>query len=216
MSLHISGPLRDSFVQFGDVLAVPDLKDAALRPSDQQSIEELDVDALAQKIISAGDPSADLLFRFLQSTRPDLEGDPVPEPPFVPSLADTRERINRSIALRRGQRSFRKKLIRRYDHCCMVSRCTLMDIVEAAHIWPYRGLKDNHPDNGLLLRADLHTLFDLDLMGIEPDSMMTSLHPKAASAGYGEFDGLQLHIPGKTRPSRNSLAERWKSFRDRV
>ena len=67
-----------------------------------------------------------------------------------------------------------------------------MDIVEAAHIWPYRGRDDNHPDNGLLLRADLHTLFDLDLMGIEPDSLETRLHPTAGNAGYREFDGVQL------------------------
>ena len=32
---------------------------------------------------------------------------------------------------------------------------------------PYRGTKDNHPDNGLLLRADIHTLFDLDMIGID-------------------------------------------------
>jgi HNH endonuclease len=35
-----------------------------------------------------------------------------------------------------------------------------LDILEAAHISPYRGEEDNHPENGLLLRADLHTLFD--------------------------------------------------------
>ena len=56
----------------------------------------------------------------------------------------------------------------------------------------------------------------LDLLGIEPDSMKTSLHPDAASAGYGSFNGVQLRVPDKTRPSRNSLGERWTSFKERL
>ncbi|MEH1887220.1 MULTISPECIES: HNH endonuclease signature motif containing protein [unclassified Nostoc] len=32
--------------------------------------------------------------------------------------------------------------------------------LEAAHIIPYSETENNHPSNGLLLRADLHTLFD--------------------------------------------------------
>jgi putative restriction endonuclease len=35
----------------------------------------------------------------------------------------------------------------------------------------YRGMKDNDPSNGLLLRTDIHTLYDLNLLGIEPDSL---------------------------------------------
>ena len=131
----------------------------------------------------------------------------------MPTLADTRERITRSIASRRGQRSFRNRLIGRYGPSCMISRCGLIDIVEAAHIWPYRGRKDNHPDNGLLLRADIHTLFDLDLLGIEPDSMTVRLHPDARGAGYDCFGDLPLRVPGTARPSRSALRERWDTFR---
>ena len=46
--------------------------------------------------------------------------------------------------------------------------------------------------------------------------MKTSLHPDAASAGYGSFNGVQLRVPDKTRPSRNSLGERWTSFKERL
>jgi len=52
-----------------------------------------------------------------------------------------------------------------------VSGCTLMEIVEAAHIKPHAEQPDDDPANGLLLRADLHTLFDLHLIGIEPDTL---------------------------------------------
>ena len=94
----------------------------------------------------------------------------------------------------------------------MVSRCELLDIVEAAHIWPYRGPADNHPDNELLLRADLHRLFDLDLMGISPETYRIKMSPGAESAGYSEFSGKQLYIRGTRTPSREALTERWRSF----
>src|SRR5438128_10230178 len=88
---------------------------------------------------------------------------------------------------------------------------TLMDVVEAAHIKPYRSDADNHPANGLLLRANLHTLFDLDLIGIEPASLIVRVHPDAKEAGYGEFDGLKLKC-SSSQPSAEALALRWKSF----
>jgi HNH endonuclease len=43
-------------------------------------------------------------------------------------------------------------------------------------IRPYRGDHDNDPKNGLLLRTDLHTLFDLNLLGIKPDTLTVIIH----------------------------------------
>lgn len=202
----------DSFVTLPDLIGVAELKRAALRPRAQQSIEELDVGKIADQIVSIGDAQADLLFRFLQAKQPQPDGDSPPTPGYTPSLTDTRDTIIRSIAARRGQGRFRNKLIRRYGPRCMITGCTLIDIVEAAHIWPYRGPEDNHVDNGLLLRADIHTLFDLDLLGIEPDSMRVSLHPDAAAAGYNSTIGNHLRTTGGARPSHDSLRARWCAF----
>ena len=94
----------------------------------------------------------------------------------------------------------------------MVSRCDLPDVVEAAHIWPYRGQNDNHPDNGLLLRADLHTLFDLDLLGVHPDTLCVSITKDAKRGDYAEFDGSSLVVGGNRKPSRPALAKRWSVF----
>ena len=43
--------------------------------------------------------------------------------------------------------------------------------VEAAHISPYKGEASNDPSNGLLLRSDLHILFDLGLISVNPDDL---------------------------------------------
>ena len=202
----------DTFVHLDNTITVADLRSATLRPRSQLSIQELDLQPIAGKMAEPQESVADLFIRFMQARRPHPEGDLPPELGFVPTLVDTREKITRSIASRRGQRSFRNRLIRRYGPSCMISRCGLIDIVEAAHIWPYRGAKDNHPDNGLLLRADIHTLFDLDLLGIQPDSMTVRLHPDIWGAGYDCFSDLPLHLPGIARPSRKALDERWDSF----
>ena len=82
------------------------------------------------------------------------------------NIADARERISRSITLRRGQRLFRNDLIVAYAGKCAVTNCSVIDVLEAAHIHPYRGPDTNKVPNGLLLRSDIHTLFDCGLLAI--------------------------------------------------
>lgn len=84
------------------------------------------------------------------------------------SIEDGRRRIERLVTLRQGQPGFRKKLLEAYRRCA-VTGCTIEAVLEAAHISPYRGTRTNHVTNGLLLRADIHTLFDLGLLRIHGD-----------------------------------------------
>lgn len=52
-----------------------------------------------------------------------------------------------------------------------MSGSTVVETLEAAHIVPYQGPGTNHSLNGLLLRADLHTLFDLGLLAIAAETL---------------------------------------------
>ena len=47
-----------------------------------------------------------------------------------------------------------------------MSGCREEEVLQAAHILPYTDAETNKIDNGLLLRADLHNLFDLYLISI--------------------------------------------------
>ena len=125
--------------------------------------------------------------------------------------SDRREVVNRQIRARRGQQQFREALLERYRHRCAVTRCEIVAILEAAHINPYRGDNDNHPTNGLLLRADIHTLFDLDLLGVEPVQLHVELHPDIVGE-YGHLAGKPLICPDGIRPSRKALEARYKLF----
>ncbi|MBD2057786.1 HNH endonuclease [Oculatella sp. FACHB-28] len=83
------------------------------------------------------------------------------------SFKDARKYIETSIVLRQGQPQFRQKLIEVYKRC-IVTGCGVEDVLEAAHIHPYQGKATNIVQNGLLLRADIHTLFDRYLLTINP------------------------------------------------
>jgi len=70
-------------------------------------------------------------------------------PDYEFSDEDQRKVIERQIRERRGQQLFREAL--RYVHGdkCMATGCTVLAVLETAHIKPYRGEKDNHAQNGL-------------------------------------------------------------------
>jgi putative restriction endonuclease len=85
----------------------------------------------------------------------------------VHSDKDARNFTWRAIAERQGQQHFRDELIKAYDSSCCVTGCDAVPALEAAHIAPYRGEHTNEVWNGLLLRADIHTLFDLFALTVD-------------------------------------------------
>lgn len=93
------------------------------------------------------------------------------EPGLDPrGITDARRRGLRAIVARRGQARFRRELLSAYGGRCAITRRDAVPALEAAHIVAYRGPGANVLANGLLLRADVHTLFDLGHLGIDPDA----------------------------------------------
>ena len=123
------------------------------------------------------------------------------------SILDGRERAIASVVRRRGQPEFRRKLIQLYEGRCAVSGFDAVEALEAAHIVPYRGPETNHPSNGLLLRADLHTLFDLGLLAVDTSGMTVIIAASLRGTGYEAFSGVPLWTPqgGHGQPSAEAL-----------
>lgn len=122
---------------------------------------------------------------------------------------DERQRVLAAIVRRRGQPAFRKALLDAYSGCCAMTGCNVVDALEAAHIQPYAGLKSNDVRNGLLLRADVHTLFDLYLLTINPDSLRIAVAPALQHSTYVELDGRQLSIPMPSELSARQESLNW-------
>lgn len=124
-------------------------------------------------------------------------------------MADSRSRVTAEIVRRRGQPAFRKALMDAYNEACAITGCKLPAVLEAAHVYPYKGDHTNDVSNGLLLRADIHTLFDLRLIAIEAASMVVRISPKLAGTEYQALDGLSLRQPVEKRQRVGAEAFEW-------
>lgn len=112
------------------------------------------------------------------------------------NVEDARQRILASIVRRRGQPAFRKLLLEVYGGSCAFSACTLVDVLDAAHIVPYQGGETNHPQNGLLLRTDIHALFDLGLLAVDTGDMTIVVAPVLRETEYAQLAGKKVRTPG--------------------
>ena len=74
-----------------------------------------------------------------------------------------------TLARRRvGQGGFRAVVLKAYDYRCAVTGDKIRPVLEAAHIRPLPSGGEHRIDNGLLLRSDVHTLFDAGYLGVDP------------------------------------------------
>jgi len=125
----------------------------------------------------------------------------------VTSLVDARERILSSIVQRRGQTSFRQDLLYVYESKCAISNCNVPEALEASHIIPYLGQETNKIQNGILLRADIHTLFDLRLITIDEQKYSVLVSSKLKNTYYSQYEGRIINLPSKIElyPSKEAL-----------
>lgn len=107
---------------------------------------------------------------------------------------DSRAKAYRLIAQREGASAFRSALINAYNGRCAVTGCAVLEILEAAHIKPYRGRSSNPVNNGLLLRADIHTLFDKGLLWLT-ESLTVEVSFSLAGSEYTVLQGRSLTLP---------------------
>ena len=139
-----------------------------------------------------------------------LDPEAAEEQPFDPAnQEDARDKVLREIRARRGQRQFRDALIDAYAGRCAITGCSVRDVLEAAHITPYRGPETNHVTNGLLLRADLHTLFDTRLLAVDPDTLKVLVAPSIQDPAYRELHGkpLRTTLTNASAPSAAALRQ---------
>jgi putative restriction endonuclease len=107
---------------------------------------------------------------------------------------------------RDGQQKFRKIIMKKYNNVCSITGETSKEILEAAHIQPYINEESNHPQNGILLRVDIHRLFDLGLIAVNTDyKILVSSHLK--SNNYKSLIGKAIQLPSEQEnwPSQKAL-----------
>ena len=131
----------------------------------------------------------------------------------LPPESDERDHVMAEVVRRKGQAEFRHGLLEAYQGKCAISGYDAEPALEAAHISSYLGPQSQLVTNGLLLRADLHTLYDRFLLTVTPD-LVVRMSPKLLSTRYAYLDGSRLTPPRdpSLRPSEQRLCAQYEVF----
>jgi hypothetical protein len=84
-------------------------------------------------------------------------------------LPPVRGRVTTTRAERPEQALMRKMLLEQFSSC-MLTGCPVVACLEACHLLPVKNRGVELVDNMILLRADLHRLFDANLLSIHPSA----------------------------------------------
>lgn len=112
---------------------------------------------------------------------------------------DQVEYIHQKVKKRLKQSKFRKELLVTYNNTCAVTGSQVFNLLDAAHIIPYFGEKSNVLTNGILLRTDIHELFDTykegrRLLNITLDYII-EIHPDLKGSEYWRLNGKKISLP---------------------
>lgn len=126
--------------------------------------------------------------------------------------ADRRTVRTQASVVRPGQGNFREGVLARYGGKCCISGCNINALIEAAHIIPYRGDQSDDVSNGLLLRVDMHRLFDAHLMSINPETLEVEVSSVIEDPVYRSYHGNRL-FQFSPRPRLLFLEVHYRAFR---
>ena len=134
----------------------------------------------------------------------------------LPSMDETIARSSGTpylIRSRGGQGTFRVKVMDTYDRRCAVTRERTLPALEAAHIFPHAKGGTHEPSNGLLLRSDIHNLFDSGYVTVTDDlrfEVSDRIREEYKNGrAYYDLRGKYINAPRtpSTQPDREAL--RW-------
>jgi hypothetical protein len=104
-----------------------------------------------------------------------------------------------NVEVRPDQRAFREMVYIAYDGRCAISGCRVRSVLDAAHVTG-RSWRDgyNRAVDGILLRKDLHALYDAKLLRISKKGIVEI--EAGASSDYQEYAGTLARRPAR-RPA---------------
>lgn len=171
-----------AWTSFERTIAGPELRSLCESPKSQLSMRPLDWPAFRQALVGKGEGRAvaRVLGRatdFFQMPAGGLQVD------FPAGHRDTVVRV------RRGQAKFRDHLISVFGGRCAFTGMAPNRVLDAGHLYSYAKLGEHHRHGGLLLRRDVHRLFDDGWLAVNPDTLKVDVSPNLES--YPQY--VRLH-----------------------
>ncbi len=119
-----------------------------------------------------------------------------PPPPIISNRHDriAGGHTTTTVQVRNGQGAFRKKLLETYGDVCAFSGPCARQALDAAHLYSFAKDSEHHEHGGLLLRKDLHSLFDRGLLAIEPKTLQIKPEGLEAYPQYTPLESASLHV----------------------
>jgi putative restriction endonuclease len=138
-----------------------------------------------------------------------LDNGPVP----AGVVAETRYGDPILVRPRLGQRTFRIAVTDAYGRACSVSDEHSLPALDAGHIRPFGNGGEHSVSNGLLLRADLHRLFDKGYITVDADLrlVVSSRLKEEFKNGrtYYPYHGKHIRLPRRAQDRPDIEALRW-------
>jgi putative restriction endonuclease len=129
----------------------------------------------------------------------------------APSSPGARYGTPQTVRPRLGQGAFRLTVTDAYERRCAVSGEKTLPILDAAHIRSYGEGGEHDPANGLLLRTDIHRLFDLGYVTVSDDHRFEVSHRLKTDfdngVHYYALHGTPVRQPqqGYASPAKDAL-----------
>lgn len=117
------------------------------------------------------------------------------------------------VRVRRGQRQFRDQILGQQGSVCAFTGGAPERALEAGHLYSYAQLGEHRPHGGLMLRRDIHRLFDDGSLAVEPSQLVVDVAPELRSyPQYAQLQGQALTVD--LRPEQvNWLHRHWSEHR---
>ena len=132
--------------------------------------------------------------------------------PALTAVTNDRFGVPQLVYPRLGQGSFRILVTDAYQRRCAITGEKTLPVLEAAHIRPYALDGHHEVSNGILLRSDLHTLFDRGYLGIDPEDLKVVVSSRikeqfSNGRNYYALHGQPISLPVDTTfiPARQNL-----------
>jgi len=135
--------------------------------------------------------------------------------PTAQIVAEGSDRYGRSVSVRPrlGQGLFSLAVRDAYEGACAVTHEHSMPVLEAAHIMPYGRGGEHRIDNGLLLRRDLHRLYDRGYVTVTPDYVFRvgdSLREEFKNGrSYYDLNNAKIAVPAQERWRPSKVLRDW-------
>lgn len=117
-----------------------------------------------------------------------------------------RKRIQTRVA-RPNQANFRREVLKACERC-VITNVMMPEILEAAHIKPFKYNGEDTVANGFAMRVDIHTLFDAGHLRISPEGKIELSN--RARMDYGASIPPQIVIPDFI--NKDFLRWRWENY----